>query len=106
MFEKQVVVVDQEANTTRTLIRAQEGALQAPMSLAADDQGNIYVSDWGREMCVKVYSSDGNYLRQVGKRGGRPWVGTWDPHGMLLPNGLAVDRRGRLWVAEKKLKLH
>ena len=96
---KQVMVIETQTGKTEPLI----SDLEAPVALTTDRQGNIYVSDWAREMCVKVYSPDGKFLRRIGKRGGRPWVGAWDPNGMLLPSSLAVDRRDRLWVAEKDL---
>ena len=33
--------------------------LSAPVGLATDRQGNLYVSDWGEAMCVKVFSPQG-----------------------------------------------
>jgi len=74
--------------------------LRAPIGLALDKRGNIYVSDWADQMCVKVFSQKGKLLRTVGKLGGRAWMGRYDPQGMLLPRGITVDARGRLWVAE------
>jgi len=70
------------------------------MDLALDRTGNIYVSDWGRAMCVKVFSPEGKLVRTIGKVGGRPWIGAYDHNGMLLPNGIAMDRKDRLWVVE------
>ncbi len=74
--------------------------LSAPVGLACDAQGNLYVSDWGDAMCVKAFSPDGRLLRTIGKPGGRPLSGRYDPSGMFRPWGIAVDARGRLWVAE------
>jgi len=51
-------------------------------------------------MCVKVFTSRGEYLKHIGTMGGRPWVGAYDRRGMLLPKGISVDARDRLWVAE------
>ncbi|MDP6512934.1 MAG: hypothetical protein QF878_07095, partial [SAR202 cluster bacterium] len=79
------------------------GEIMWPASIAVGPDGNVYVSDWARAMCVKVYSPEGKFLRRVGTYGGRPWVGAWDPNGMLLPSSLAVDGQDRLWVAEKDL---
>ena len=74
--------------------------LKAPIDLAMDSQGNIYVSDWADQMCVKVFDDRGKYLRRIGSQGGRPWVGAYDRRGMLLPRGISIDAQDRLWVAE------
>lgn len=74
--------------------------LDAPVGLAVDGYGEIYVSDWGASQCVKVFDVQGKQLRTIGKAGGRPWEGAFDPNGMLLPRGIAVDKNGKLWVTE------
>ncbi|MFZ2655866.1 MAG: hypothetical protein WAX69_13125 [Victivallales bacterium] len=74
--------------------------LEAPVALASDAEGCIYVSDWGKAQCVKVFSPDGRLLRMIGTPGGRAWVGKFNPDGMLTPRGLTVDKEGKLWVAE------
>ena len=94
---KQVVKVDLGSKAVTPLITSN---LVAPDSVSMDRAGNIYVSDWGTSFQVKVFSSSGKFLRAIGKEGGRPWVGKWDPSGMLVPRGVAVTDDGRLWVAE------
>ncbi len=48
-----------------------------------------------------MFSPDGSRLiRAIGVKGGRPWIGAWNPNGMLLPRGIAVTNNGKLWVAE------
>ncbi|MGC8667119.1 MAG: sugar-binding protein [Chthonomonadales bacterium] len=74
--------------------------LEAPVGLAVDADGEIYVSDWGSRMCVEVFSPDGHFSRTIGRLGGRPLEGRYDPTGMFRPWGVAVDASGRLWVAE------
>ena len=74
--------------------------LVAPHSLTTDARGNIYVSDWATSFQVKVFAPDGHFLRAIGQAGGRPWVGAWQPNGMLVPRGVAVTDAGQLWVAE------
>ena len=74
--------------------------LSAPVGLAVDRQGVIYVSDWRDQMQVKKFAADGTYLGEVGRKGGRPWIGAFDFGGMLLPHGLAVMDDGLLFVAE------
>jgi photosystem II stability/assembly factor-like uncharacterized protein len=73
--------------------------LDCPFGLAAAG-GKLYVSEWGRSMRVKSFDLKGKALTVFGKEGGRPWLGKYDPSGMLKPRGLAVDKNGRLWVAE------
>ena len=74
--------------------------LSAPVAVTVDRQGKIYVSDWADSFQVKVFDQDGKFLRAIGREGGRPWLGKWDPDGMLLPHGIAVTDNGELWVAE------
>ena len=74
--------------------------LVAPSNLMTDRDGNIYVSDWGASFQVKVFDREGLFLHAIGRDGGRPWVGSWDPDGMLVPRGIAVTDNGKLWVAE------
>ena len=80
--------------------RAPEG-LSAPVGLATDREGNLYVSDWGAAMCVQVFSPQGKPLAHHRTRG-RPAAcrAPTIPRGMFRPWGLAVDRQDRLWVAE------
>jgi hypothetical protein len=95
--DRQVVRLDLKSKAIAPLVATN---LEAPLGLARDAAGDLYVSDWGRTMCVKVFSPEGKFLRTVGKRGGRPWVGTYDVNGMLLPYGVAVDGQNRLWTVE------
>jgi len=74
--------------------------LVAPHSLTTDKSGNIYVSDWKDSFQVKVFSPNGQFVRAIGKEGGRPWSGKWEDDGMLLPRGVAVTDDGKLWVTE------
>ncbi len=75
--------------------------LSDPQGVACDGEGNLYVADQGTAMCVRVYAADGRPLRTVGKPGGRPALGRFDPSGMYMPHGIAVDSQGKLWVAER-----
>ena len=74
--------------------------LDAPAGLAVDAGGRIYVANQGKLQNISVFSPRGDYLRSIGKRGGRPWRGRYDKAGMLQPDGIAVDEQGKLWVAE------
>ena len=74
--------------------------LSSPWSVATDPDGRIYVTDCGAAMQVKVFDRSGKPLRTIGKPGGRPWVGRYDPTGMLKPSGIAVDADYNVWVCE------
>ncbi|MBA3937067.1 MAG: discoidin domain-containing protein, partial [Planctomycetes bacterium] len=78
--------------------KAVVSGLEDPVDLCVEGQ-QIYLSDRGTSQQVKVFSLDGAPLRTVG-RPGRPGVGPYDPLHMNNPAGLAIDARGRLWVAE------
>ena len=86
------------ADGTSTSVVAE--GLEVPVALALGGDGEIFVADWGAAQCVKVFGVNGKQVRTIGKVGGRAWVGAYDPSGMLLPRGLAIDKSGKLWVTE------
>jgi hypothetical protein len=75
------------------------GGLQDPVGIALDSAGRIYVSDRGISNQVKVFATDGRPVRVIG-RAGVPKLGPYDPLQMHNPNGLTIDSRNQLWVAE------
>jgi hypothetical protein len=95
--EKQVLALDIAGGHTTPVITH---GLEAPFGICTDTERAIYVSDWGRAMCVKVFSPDGAPRRTIGTPGGRPTVGRFDQNGMLLPRQIAVDTQQHLWVME------
>ncbi len=57
------------------------GQLSAPLSIAVDGQGRVYVGDsWG----VEVFERDGRFARRIEVQG--------------PPFGITIDDQGRLWV--------
>ena len=74
--------------------------LEAPHTLAINAAGDeLFVADWGKSHQVKVFSPDGKILRAIGKPGGAQ-LGLYDELRMTQPQGLALDDKGQLWVAE------
>lgn len=76
--------------------------LEEPHRLALDNQGNVYISDWGKSHQVKIFDSKGQLLRTIGKAGGSQ-RGLYDEERMSHPCGMAIDDQGRLWVAESEI---
>jgi hypothetical protein len=73
--------------------------LEDPQHVALDRSGNLYVSDWGNSHQVKVFSADGAPVRAIGHPG-PPKAGAYDRLHLNNPNGLTIDERDQLWVAE------
>ncbi len=60
----------------------------------------IFVANRGALMNISVFDPAGKYLRSIGKAGGRPAKGRYDPSGIYMPGGITADKTGQLWVAE------
>ena len=92
-----------------------EGVLTAPSALAVDGAGALYVADSGaagtfgprasggsRQVCV--FAPDGKLLRRIGKPGGTPPEGRFDPNGLGVITGLCVGPgtggAAALWVQD------
>jgi hypothetical protein len=74
--------------------------LQAPKQIIEQD-GEIYVTDWGASHQVKVFNAvSGKQVRVIGSPGG-PQIGAYDERRMAHPLGMTVDSNGVLWVAEE-----
>ena len=95
---KQIVRINPAARNFRPLIT--EGT-QDPSGLCLDPSGLIYVSDRGTSERVKVFDTQGKFLRAIGIDGGRFPRGLHEPRGMNNPRGLTVDSGGLLWVMEE-----
>ena len=74
--------------------------LDHPKGIDVDDAGRIYITQRGGAQNVAVFDASGKRISTIGKRGGRPRIGRYEPGGMLEPAGCAIDGSGRLWVAE------
>ena len=91
---KAVLALDVESGASQPLV----SGLGAATALTVDAEGRIYVG--GDENQVKVFDAAGGNLLSIGKKGGRPARGVWQPEGMARIAGLAVDADGKLWVME------
>ena len=80
----------------QTIISA---GLESPVGITLDSVGNIYISDAGNCNQIKAFSSEGTFLRAIGKAG-VPKAGTYDSLCMNNPAGITIDSRQHLWVAE------
>jgi hypothetical protein len=76
------------------------GTPRTASGIALDDKGRVFVADRTANQ-VMVYDGFGKLEQTIGAPGGRLAGGAWQANGMLNPAGIAVDSRGRLWVAEE-----
>ncbi|MCK4776773.1 MAG: hypothetical protein KAS39_00245, partial [Actinomycetia bacterium] len=80
------------------------GGLARPQYVAADKNGNIYITDeWHR---FTVYNDAGRYLYYVGQRGvASPRPGRksdWEPGDLYYPSGIDIAEDGKVYVADMK----
>ena len=91
-----VVAVDLESGKAEKAVDGLEWAA----AVALDAQGRLYVGVRDPDNQVKVFAPDGKPAGEIGRRGGRALLGKWQSDGMAFIQGMAVDRDGKLWVAE------
>ena len=68
--------------------------LNKPLDLRVDDQGRVYVMDWG-DVHIKVYDSQGRFLRTIGRKGQGPGELDTPFHFGLLKSGKVCVLDGR-----------
>ena len=66
--------------------------LNQPQDIKVTDDGTIYIMDWG-DTCIKVYDSEGGYLRTVGREG----VG---PGEFSTPGYMAISSDGEIFLMD------
>jgi DNA-binding beta-propeller fold protein YncE len=78
------------------------GQFNNPTGVAIDQRGNIYVSDRGNHRIQKL-SPTGEFLEQWGKTGkfGTELLPGVQPGQFHNPEGLALDSKGNLYVADQ-----
>jgi DNA-binding beta-propeller fold protein YncE len=69
------------------------GRFGYPTDVVIDRAGNFYVSEYGENDRIQVFSPEGEWLRQWGGHG-------FEPGEFLRPRALAIDDQDRLYVAD------
>ena len=69
------------------------GRFGYPTDVVVDRAGNFYVSEYGENDRIQVFSPDGVWLRQWGGHG-------YEPGEFLRPRALAIDEEDRIYVAD------
>lgn len=77
--------------------------LEAPVGVTVEASGQISVTDEGASQQIKTFSADGKLVRTLGKKGGRPWAGAYDPAAYLAPFHIVADKQGGLVVSESSI---
>jgi outer membrane protein assembly factor BamB len=93
---RNVVAINPQTGAVKPVITDLAGA----NGVTTDAQGKLYVSVQGKVQQVLVFTADGKPAGAIGRKGGRPALGTWVQDGVRNPAGLVVDKDGKLWVAE------
>ena len=69
------------------------GRFGYPTDVVIDKAGNFYVSEYGENDRIQVFSPEGKWLRQWGGHG-------YEPGEFLRPRAMAIDDRERIYVAD------
>ena len=77
--------------------------LSGPYGIAFGKNGNLFVSDRGDSHRIVEFAKDGGKWtrrREFGKKGGRGFLGKYDPGTFLHPGGITLGKDGVLIVPE------
>jgi DNA-binding beta-propeller fold protein YncE len=69
------------------------GRFGYPTDVVLDKAGNFYVSEYGENDRIQVFSPDGKWLRQWGGHG-------YEPGEFMRPRALAIDNDDNIYVAD------
>ncbi len=76
-----------------------KGTIAQPAGFAFDADDLCYIADQGPSV-IKVYDlTKKTLVRTIGTPGGLQ-IGPWDSTRFDLPDGVAIDKNGKVWVAE------
>ncbi|MBA3685551.1 MAG: hypothetical protein H0W72_09980, partial [Planctomycetes bacterium] len=100
---EQVLTCGLDGKPTGVLVA--KGQLQAPNAICVHADGTVYVGDSGRigidieyeggDKRIHVFSAAGKPLRTIGKPGGAPRSGRWDPSALGDITGLCIAPGGK-----------
>ncbi len=76
-----------------------EEELEQPHRIYMSEKETLFVSDHGLSHQVKVFDHEGKYIRSIGEPGGAQ-IGEYNELQMNRPMGVAIDKKGVLWVTE------
>ena len=90
-----IQILDRNLLSRRAFGRQGKGECEFhnPWDIALDSKGNIYISDCAN-VCVKVFSSDFTFLRQIGSIKDKMFY---------EPTGICIDVNDYLYVADKTM---
>jgi DNA-binding beta-propeller fold protein YncE len=86
----EIYIFDRDGGFLRTFTPLEQIRGWQPVGIAFDQDGNLYVTDMGGKVArVEVFDRAGNLVRTLGEN-----------DGLAFPNGLAVDERRNVYVAD------
>ncbi|MCJ7713383.1 6-bladed beta-propeller [Candidatus Bathyarchaeota archaeon] len=74
--------------------KGEEYMLNLPIDVKVDEEGNIYILDWG-DVKIKVYDSQGRFVRTIGRRGQGP--GEFD-----VPASFSLSAEGHIFLYDSR----
>lgn len=74
--------------------KGEEYILNRPIDIKVDEDGNIYILDWG-DIKIKVYDSQGRFVRTIGRRGQGP--GEFD-----VPASFSLSVEGHIFLYDSR----
>lgn len=94
--QKAVLVFNQDGQFVKKLKLA---GIDNPLAIAVDNKNNIYLSNTGKQHEILKYSPTGKLTLRFGyKKRAVPVTGS--KGGFFFPNGLAVDKKQNIYVAD------